>query len=151
MSVRLFIIGRGATAEYLCELGGALRYAEIRLTDGVPEDVRTEDHVVVAEEDDRRAQELLCMAAACEPAPAYLGFAAPFDEGQKALCRLAREALPPERLAAVSAPGGVNVGAVTPAEVAIAVAAELVAVRRGRGASLEAASRPAARRTGTDN
>ncbi len=149
MSSRLFIIGRGVTAERLCELGGSLGYAEIRLTDGVPDDLRAADHVVVAEEDVRRGQELLIAAARREPAPAYLGYAAPFAEGQQAFMRLARETLPPGRLDAVSAPAGVDVGATTPAEVAIAVAAELVAVRRGRGrAGLESA-RPAARRTGT--
>ena len=151
MSSRLFIIGRGATAERLCELGGALGYAEIRLTDGVPEDLRAADHVVVAEDDPRRGQELLCAAARREPQPAYLGYAAPFEEGQRAIVRLARENLPPGRLHAISAPAGVDVGAVTPAEVAIAVAAELVAVRRGRAACLEAAARPAPRKTGTDN
>jgi len=151
MSARLFIIGRGATAEYLCELGGALRYAEIRLTDGVPDDLRANDHVVVAEEDEWRGQEVLCAAALREPQPAYLGFAAPFADGQRAIVRLAREALPPGRLHAISAPAGVDVGAVTPAEVAISVAAELVAVRRGRAACLEFAGRPAPRTTGTDN
>jgi len=151
MSARLFIIGRGATAERLCELGGALGYAEIRLIDGVPDDVRAGDHVVVAEEDARRAHELLVAAARREPAPAYLGFAAPFADGQRALCTLAGASLPPGRLEMVCAPAGVDVGAVTPEEVAIAVAAELVAVRRGRGASLHAAARPAPRKTGTDN
>ena len=151
MSARLFIIGRGATAERLCELGNALGYVEIRLTDGVPEDLASADHVVVAEEDARRGQELLVLAARREPAPAYLGFAAPFAAGQQALVRLAREHLPPGRLQLVCAPAGVDVGAVTPDEVAIAVAAELVAVRRGRAASLDAAARPAVRLTGTGN
>jgi xanthine/CO dehydrogenase XdhC/CoxF family maturation factor len=147
MSSRLFIIGRGATAERLAELGGALGYAEIRLTDALPDDLRSEDHLVVAEEDARRGQELLGAAARREPATAYLGFAAPFEDGQKALVRLAREGVSPARLSTISAPAGVDVGA----EVAIAVAAELVAVKRGRCAQLAEAARPAARRTGTDN
>jgi xanthine/CO dehydrogenase XdhC/CoxF family maturation factor len=151
MSARLFIIGRGATAERLCELGGALGYAEIRLIDGVPDDVRAADHVVVAEEDPRRGQDLLVAAAGREPAPAYLGFAAPFAEGQRALCHLAAQRLPAGRLEFVCAPAGVDVGALTPDEVAIAVAAELVAVRRGRMGGLVDAARPAPRRTGTDN
>ena len=151
MSARLFIIGRGATAERLCELGGALGYAEIRLTDTLPADVRAADHVVVAEEDARRGRELLAAAAQHEPSPVYLGLAAPFAEGQKALCALAALALPKGRLERVCAPAGVDVGAVTPDEIAIAVAAELVAIRRGRIASIESAARPAPRRTGTDN
>ena len=67
------------------------------------------------------------------------------------MCALAAEKLPAGRLELVCAPAGVDVGAVTPDEVAIAVAAELVAVRRGRCATLMEAARPAARRTGTDN
>src|SRR5688500_6939486 len=97
MSARLFIIGRGATAERLCELGGALGYDEIRLIDGVPDDMHASDHVVVAEEDARRGQDLLLAAARREPEPAYLGFAAPFADGQRARCRLAAEPLSPGR------------------------------------------------------
>jgi xanthine/CO dehydrogenase XdhC/CoxF family maturation factor len=151
MSARLFIIGRGVTAERLSELGNSLGYAEIRLIDALPDDLGTHDHLVVAEDDARRGQDLLVAAARREPAPAYLGYAAPFAEGQKALVRLAREGIPSARLSTIAAPAGVDVGAVTPAEVAIAVAAELVAVKRGRCAELCDAARPAVRRTGTDN
>jgi xanthine dehydrogenase accessory factor len=38
----------------------------------------------------------------------------------------------PEQLAAVHAPIGLSIGAVSPAEIAVSIAAELVAVRRGR-------------------
>jgi xanthine dehydrogenase accessory factor len=132
MSARLFIIGRGATAERLCEFGGALGYGEVRLIDVVPGDVAADDHVIVAEEDARRGQDMLVTAARIEPPPAYLGLAAPYAEGQKALVRLFNEGVPAGRAQHVRAPAGVDVGAETPAEVAIAVAAELVAVRRGR-------------------
>src|SRR5439155_435633 len=60
------------------------------------------------------------------------GFAATHREGWKALVRLAAENVPKPRIDAVSAPAGVDVGAETPEEVAISVAAELVALRRGR-------------------
>src|SRR5215467_4902131 len=58
--------------------------------------------------------------------------AAQHREGWKALVWLAARDVPKERIDAVSAPAGVDVGAETPDEVAIAVAAELVAIRRGR-------------------
>jgi xanthine dehydrogenase accessory factor len=39
--------------------------------------------------------------------------------------------VPAERLASIHAPIGVDIGAETPEEIAVAIAAELVAVRRG--------------------
>jgi xanthine dehydrogenase accessory factor len=132
MSARLFIIGRGQTAERLCEFGGALGYPEVRLIDVVPPDVVAGDHVIVAEEDARRGQDMLLTAVRLDPAPAYLGLAAPYAEGQKALVRLFNEGVSALRAQSVRSPAGVDVGAETPAEVAIAVAAELVAFRHGR-------------------
>ena len=45
---------------------------------------------------------------------------------------------PPERLAALRAPAGLNLGAETPAEIAISILAELVQVRRGTAAFVAA-------------
>ena len=39
--------------------------------------------------------------------------------------------MPPESLDRVHAPIGLDIGAVTPAEIAISIVAELIAVRRG--------------------
>ena len=39
--------------------------------------------------------------------------------------------MPPECLARIHAPIGLDIGAVTPAEIAISIMAELVAIRRG--------------------
>jgi xanthine dehydrogenase accessory factor len=44
---------------------------------------------------------------------------------------LMAERMPPECLDRVHAPIGLNIGAVTPAEIAISILAELIAVRRG--------------------
>jgi xanthine dehydrogenase accessory factor len=45
---------------------------------------------------------------------------------------LLAEAMPPECLARVHAPIGLDIGAVTPEEIAVSILAELIAVRRGR-------------------
>jgi xanthine dehydrogenase accessory factor len=132
MAKRLIIVGRGATAERLMELGGQLGYAEMSLSDVIPEDLCDEDHLVIAEEDHALGRKLLVQAALASQLPEYLGFAAPHREGWKALVHLASEGVAKERIDAVSAPAGVDVGAETPEEVAIAVAAELVAVKRGK-------------------
>jgi xanthine dehydrogenase accessory factor len=46
--------------------------------------------------------------------------------------RLAAEGWPPEQLARLHGPIGLDIGAVTPEEVAVAIVAQMVAVRRGR-------------------
>lgn len=131
---RLIVIGRGVTAERMAELGGQLGYDVISVGEDVDAmaNAGPDDHVVIAEEDTTRARRLLLAAAQAPELPGYLGYAAPQREGLKALVALAAEKVSKERIDAISAPAGVDVGAETPAEVAIAVAAELVALRRGR-------------------
>jgi xanthine dehydrogenase accessory factor len=128
---RLIVIGRGVTAERVAALGGQLGYEELRLSGDVA-DVKAEDHVIIAEDDPEHGRELLYQAVQAAVLPAYLGYAAPHREGWKALVSLAARDVPKARIDAVSAPAGVDVGAETPDEVAISVAAELVALRRGR-------------------
>jgi xanthine dehydrogenase accessory factor len=147
MARRLLIIGRGVTAERIAELAGRLGYDEVGLSDDLP-DLRADDHLVIAEEDVNIARDLLHSAAEGTILPAYLGYAAPHKEGWKALVGLAARNVPKARIDAVCAPAGVDVGAETPEEVAISVAAELVALRRGRplpsaGLDVTATRRPA--------
>ncbi len=47
---------------------------------------------------------------------------------------LAAEGMPAETLERVHAPIGLDIGAVTPAEIAVSIVAELIAVRSGRAA-----------------
>ncbi len=127
---RLIVLGRGVTAERVAALCGPL-YDEVRLGADVGE-AEPDDHVVIAEDEPEPGRALLLAAAKAPVATAYLGYAAPHREGWKALVSLAARGVTKERIDLVSAPAGVDVGAETPDEVAIAVAAELVAVRRGR-------------------
>src|SRR5499433_1523256 len=49
---------------------------------------------------------------------------------------LEKEGIAAEKLARVYAPVGIDIGAITPEEIAVAIVAELIALRRGSGSSL---------------
>ena len=133
MTRRLIVLGNGRAAERLADLAGWLGYEEVQVTGDLPARLTEEDHVVVAEESTSAARELLERVAKAEVLPGYVGYAAPHAEGWKALVQLAARGIDKGRLDHICAPAGVDVGAETAEEVAISVAAELVALRRGRG------------------
>lgn len=66
-----------------------------------------------------------------EAQPAYLGMIGSRRRVRATFEALVRDGVDPRRLAQVHAPIGLDIGAETPEEIALAIAAELVAVRRG--------------------
>ena len=82
------------------------------------------------------------VAAALARDVAYVGLVASPTRAAAIREYLAGEGIAPERIAAVRAPAGLDLGAVTPTEVAVSILAELVQVRRGR-ADFVAAPGPA--------
>jgi xanthine dehydrogenase accessory factor len=75
----------------------------------------------------------------------YLGLIGSRAKVARIAGALLAEGMPPECLARVHAPIGLNIGAVTPAEIAISILAELIAVRRGVNVGAQSLSE--ARRT----
>ncbi len=63
--------------------------------------------------------------------PAYLGMIGSRRRVRATFEALVRDGVAPQRLADVRAPIGLDIGAETPEEIALAIAAEIVAVRRG--------------------
>jgi xanthine dehydrogenase accessory factor len=61
----------------------------------------------------------------------YLGLIGSRAKVARIYSALLQEGLPPECLARVHAPVGFDIGAITPAEIAVSILAELIAVRRG--------------------
>lgn len=61
----------------------------------------------------------------------YLGLIGSRAKVSRIFARLLEEGMPPECLTRIHAPIGLDIGAVTPAEIAISIMAELVAIRRG--------------------
>jgi xanthine dehydrogenase accessory factor len=64
--------------------------------------------------------------------PAYIGVLGSRKTHEKRLNRLKQEGLTDEQLARLHAPIGLEIGGRTPAEIALSIVGEIVAVRRGR-------------------
>jgi xanthine dehydrogenase accessory factor len=62
----------------------------------------------------------------------YLGLIGSKAKVKRIYDALLAEGMPPECLQRVHAPVGLDIGAVTPEEIAVAILAELIAVRRGK-------------------
>jgi xanthine dehydrogenase accessory factor len=81
-----------------------------------------------------------------EAQPVYLGMIGSRRRVRAAFEALVRDGIDPARLAEVHAPIGLDIAAETPEEIALAIAAEIVAVRRGgRGGKLKQEERVLAR------
>lgn len=72
-----------------------------------------------------------CMEAIMETGADYVGMIGSKRRTRIVLDRLTEKGIEKQRLAKVHAPIGLDIGAVTPEEVALAIIAEIVAVRRG--------------------
>jgi xanthine dehydrogenase accessory factor len=69
-----------------------------------------------------------------EAEPRYIGMIGSRRRVRAAFHALLEAGIPRERLARVRAPLGLDIGAETPEEIAVSIAAELIAVRRGGSA-----------------
>jgi xanthine dehydrogenase accessory factor len=70
----------------------------------------------------------------------YLGLIGSRAKVKRIYDVLVEDGVPLDRLEHVHAPIGLDIGAVTPQEIAVAIVAELIAVRRGKGATVAGAS-----------
>lgn len=151
----LLIVGAGHVARPLCTLGALLGFrvtvlddrpefatrerfpeaAEVRRADfsepfrGVP--IGRRSWLVLVTRGHKYDFEALREVLRGPEVPAYVGMIGSRRRTRAALDALAKDGVPAERLRAVHAPIGLDVGAETPEEIAVAVAAELVRVRRG--------------------
>jgi xanthine dehydrogenase accessory factor len=73
----------------------------------------------------------------------YIAFVGSRRKAEALKAALAARGVVPDRLAKLKAPAGLDLGAITPDEIAISIVAEIVAVRRGKSAR-GAASPPSA-------
>lgn len=151
----LVIVGAGHIARPLCRLGAMLGF-RVRVLDDRPEfatrerfpdaaEVRRADfsdpfrgvavgpdtHLVLVTRGHKYDFDALRDLLLRPALPAYVGMVGSRRRVRAALELLSREGIPRERLLGVYAPVGLDVGAETPEEIAVAIAAEIVRVRRG--------------------
>ncbi|HWK90224.1 MAG TPA: XdhC/CoxI family protein [Longimicrobium sp.] len=151
----LVIVGAGHIARPLCRVGAMLGFRVTVLDDRpafatrerFPEaaEVRRADfgdpfrgvrmgpgtHLVLVTRGHKYDFEALRDVLRRDQVPAYVGMVGSRRRTRAALQALAREGIGPERLRAIHAPVGLDVRAETPEEIAVAIGAELVLVRRG--------------------
>ena len=150
--LRLLLIGAVQTARFLAEMAQALDYSvllcdprpEYRSTwnvpgapllTGMPDDVvnaiqpdaRT---AIVALTHDPKLDDMALLAALCSPA-FYVGALGSRRNNTQRRERLATLDLTPQEIARLRGPVGLAIGAHTPPEIAVAILADLIAVRNG--------------------
>lgn len=152
---RLFIVGAGHIAVPLARLGAILGFPVVVLDDRedfatderFPDAVRVEavdfeapflevapareDFVVLVTRAHRYDFDCLLSLLDAEAPPRYIGMVGSRRRIRAAFRALLEAGVPKEQVTAVHAPIGVDIGAETPEEIAVSIAAELVAVRRG--------------------
>jgi xanthine dehydrogenase accessory factor len=153
--LELVIVGAGHIAQPMATLGSLLGYRVTVLDDrpdfATRERFPTADRIVRADFSDpfrevplhERSHVLLvtrghtydydCLVRALrvDPAPAYLGMIGSRRRVRATFVQLLEDGLDRDALARIHAPVGLDIGAETPEEIAVSVAAELVRLHRG--------------------
>ncbi|MCG6955464.1 MAG: XdhC family protein [Gemmatimonadetes bacterium] len=112
--------------------------------EGVP--LHRNTHVLLVTRGHKYDYDCLVQVLRRDPAPAYIGMIGSRRRVRATFVQLLADGIPRERLAEIHAPVGLDLGAETPEEIAVAVAAELVKVYRGgSGRSLREMERIAER------
>ncbi len=144
---KLLVLGHGAIAETLVGLGHALGFhttvndalasresfplADVRVTedpDYAKAECDAETYVVIATQ---HKSDYEALQRVLRQSPAYVGLVASRKRSALVLERLHEDGMALESLRKVAAPAGLDVGAVTPQEIALSIAAEVVQRWRG--------------------
>lgn len=151
----MVIVGAGHIAQPLAQMG-ALLGMDVSVLDDRPEWARKDrfpdasrvlqvdfddpfrdttiharSHVVLVTRGHRYDYECLVRLLRLDPAPAYIGMIGSRRRVRATFAQLGAEGFGPDVAARIWAPIGLDIGAQTPTEIAVAVAAEIVLARRG--------------------
>ena len=155
----LVIVGAGHIAQPLCAMGALIGFRVIVVDDRpdfatkerFPEAdrvvrvdfadpfadiaIHTASHVVLVTRGHKYDYECLRHLLKMDVEPPYVGMIGSRRRVRAAFAQLVNEGLPRDRLEKVRAPLGLDIGAETPAEIAVSVAAEIVLLWRGGAGS----------------
>jgi xanthine dehydrogenase accessory factor len=126
---QLIVCGSSPVAVAVAELGRRLSFATTLCEAlSLPADDAAARYLVIATQG--RGDEP-ALKAALEIEAEYVAFVGSHKKADALKAKLAAD-VAPERLAKLKAPAGLDLGAITPDEIAVSILAEIVAVRRGR-------------------
>jgi xanthine dehydrogenase accessory factor len=144
---QILIIGRSPVAKSLSKLGKAIGYRVTVIGSGANRDIFPEAdsveeefgllgakigpkaYVVVCtqgENDEEALEQTLCAE------PRYISFVASPVKARKVFEFLARKGIPRNLLDGVKAPAGLDIGSLTPEEIAVSILAEIIQVRNSK-------------------
>jgi xanthine dehydrogenase accessory factor len=138
---QLVLVGHGPVVEALATLGRAADYSIVTVADGAELDrldLSRRASVVVATHADAD-EEALGRVLATDAG--YVSLVASRRRTAAIVERLRARGVAPERLGALKAPAGLDIGAETPTEIAVSILAEII--QHGRGDKPVAAAPPA--------
>jgi xanthine dehydrogenase accessory factor len=153
---RVWIIGAGHVAEHVAAFAARAgfqpivvdprrlfaeqpRFEGVTVIDNWPDrafaehGLRTDDAVVVLSHDPKIDEPALVAALGAEDGPHYVGAIGSRRAQEARRARLRAAGLDEDQLARLHAPIGLDLGGREPAEIGLAIVAELVAVRHGAG------------------
>ena len=142
---RVLVVGDTPIAGAVRRLGAELGLDVVTPTDGMPEPAVGDLALVVAT---HGRDELHTLRQGLATGVPYVGLVASRARAVGVIAELRGDGVSDEFLARIDAPAGIDIGAHTPAEVAVSILADVIAVRRGkRAAAPWHASAPAGART----
>jgi xanthine dehydrogenase accessory factor len=125
---RALVVGDTPIATAVRRLGAELGLEVVAVQDGRPEPVAGDLALIVAT---HGRDELHALRSGLEAGLAYVGLVASRRRGDGVIAELRGDGVSEELLERIDVPAGIDIGALTPAEVAVSILAKLIAVRRG--------------------
>jgi xanthine dehydrogenase accessory factor len=132
---RVLVVGDTPIAAAVVALGRELGFDVVSVEGGAPDPSPGDLAAVVAA---HGRDELHTLRRALEAGVPYVGLVASRKRGAGVLDDLRADGVPEDQLDRIDVPAGIDIGARTPAEIALSIFATIVAVRRGEGTAVPA-------------